>query len=95
MKKQKSILTFETAQPMPLLSNIKILILIILQKGRFVELYGPNRSSIVFTTEEEEIKELFQKEYKTMVKRKSKVNPPPPIKKLMNPLYMYSFNCIL
>ncbi|KAG2196055.1 hypothetical protein INT47_008149 [Mucor saturninus] len=67
VKKQKSVLSFESAQTMPLLSSIKILILVILQRDRLVELYGPDRSSIVFTTEEEETKYLIQKEYKTML----------------------------
>lgn len=66
-KKQKSILLFKNGENMPLLSSVKIIILVILQKGHLVKLYGPNRLSAVYTTEEEDIKNLIQKEYKTMV----------------------------
>lgn len=67
LKKQKSILSFHSDENMSLLPSLKILILIILQKGRLVELYGPNRSSVIYTKEEEDIKDLIQKEYKHMV----------------------------
>ncbi|KAI8076271.1 hypothetical protein BDF21DRAFT_66511 [Thamnidium elegans] len=65
LKKQKALLSGQT---IPLLSTIKVSLFVILQKGRLVGLYGPNRASTIFSDEEDEIKVLFKKEYTNMVR---------------------------
>lgn len=64
IKKQKALFTSQTTS---LLSAIKVTLFIILQKGHLITLYGSNRTSIVYSDDDEEMKLLFKKEYKIMV----------------------------
>ncbi len=64
-KKQKSILLHESSERLTPIA--KIILLLMLQKGQLLELYGSNRKSVIYSSEEEEIKSLFTTEYKHMV----------------------------
>jgi hypothetical protein len=45
------------------------MLLILLQKGRLIELYGPSRSSVIYTNEEEDVKKLFVMDYNNIVSK--------------------------
>ncbi|KAI9470751.1 MAG: hypothetical protein EXX96DRAFT_490804 [Benjaminiella poitrasii] len=63
LKKQKSILADENTSPM-----IHIILLALLQKGRWNEIYGLQHGTIVLSTDEEENKLLLTKDYEAMLK---------------------------
>lgn len=70
LRKQKTILSSQhnhTIATIPLISIVKIILIVLLQKGRLTELYGLDRKSVLYNTEEEEIKDLFTVDYDNVV----------------------------
>lgn len=69
IKSQKAILLFESNanQDIPsLMPAIKIMLIVLLQQNRLVELYRDSSATIILTADEEEIKKLFIAQYDFM-----------------------------
>lgn len=65
IKKQKQILADKQ-----LGSSAQLLILTLLQKGQWINLYGSNRGTVITSTEEDQVKCLVQQRYETCMHMK-------------------------
>lgn len=65
LKKQRQILSdTETS------SSTQLLILALLQKGQWIELYGDNRGTVITSTEQDDIKSIVQEKFETSMQLK-------------------------
>ncbi|GAN07701.1 hypothetical protein MAM1_0172d07203 [Mucor ambiguus] len=65
LKRQKQILSDAEIS-----SSTQLLILALLQKGQWIELYGDNRGSVIASTEQDAIKSIIQEKFKSSMQLK-------------------------